>query len=208
MELKIKKHKDTTKGTTKRIMVTREHRVEYKSYYNVNDFMFALHEWLVDNDWATPFDQDFKEVFYHHKFMQGGLSEVRWRWLLQRNGLGDSAGFIKYEVYIKVLIIAMSTAEVMKRGMKFKTNYGDIDLYFTSYLVIDEKGKWNNFFNRWLYNYFYVDRVLKRKIEMHKTFLRREVNRMINSVKAFFKIPTKHAEKEDEGAFYSNIDFE
>ena len=44
--------------------------VNFKEVFSMDEFYKLLHEWCIDNDFATRSDEDFKETYYLQKRKQ------------------------------------------------------------------------------------------------------------------------------------------
>ena len=185
-----------------------KHEFKVNVHFNAGDYMIFLHDWLVENGWGNPKDQDFREEFYHHKFIQGGLEEIRWWWRLKRNPPEGESSFYRYEMNIDVRIIAMKKTEVMKRGMKFKGNHGDVTTAFEGKLILDKEHRWRN--HALLKNFYslYKNRIIHDEIWAHRTFILKEIHRVMDAVKGYYKLDIVRPEKEDEGTFGFNVDYD
>ncbi len=206
MELHIKKHMHDGKHY---IDVVSGARVQFKDYFNAKELMQMMRDWFSDNGWASRSDKDFPERFYHHQFLQGGLQHVRWRWRLYRYP-PEAAGsnFFQYEFFVDVRIIGLKNTEVMKRGMKFSTHTGDIEISIEGRLILDSGGEWRqHFFLKHFYD-LYVKRIGYKEVLRQKAYLRRDVYRFRDALKAFFKLPATSPEEEGEGQFQLTKDFD
>lgn len=168
--------------------------VQHKDIFNVDDLIYRMHEWLVDNGWGEPSDADFGEVFYFQKFMQGGASEVKiwWRYKKPQNNL------ITFHFDVQTMIFALKSAEVMHRGMKFKTHNGDAEVRIWAYLDIDPDRAYRD---HWLLGGLFTtfkDRIYLGQIKQAKNYLRFEANRYRNALKEFFMMKSYTSMPHDE----------
>jgi hypothetical protein len=184
-------------------------RVQFKEKFNAGDLMRIMHDWLVENGYGSASDKDFGEIFYHHKFMQGGLEEVRWWWRFKKKPDEDNgANFFLYHVFVQARIIAMTKDQVIKNDMKFKTNMGDIEIEVSGRLEVDVGRKWRD---HWLLkNFFemYIERMINQRIQFHKDEIRSQVGRFKSMLKGYFQLPLTHGSvRQDEGNWDTNTDF-
>ncbi|MGM5487969.1 MAG: hypothetical protein ACQESG_03395 [Nanobdellota archaeon] len=185
-----------------------QRRINFNDYFHLGNLMQYLHDWLVENEWASPKDEKFGEVFYHHQFKQTGDEDVRWWWRFERDPPGHGAGFFKCEINVDVRIIAMKRTETMKQGMKFKTMHGDMEIGIEGRLVIDANKKWRN---HWLMSHFlrfYLYQMIGDKVEGYRDFVFDEADRLTNAIKAYFKMPGYKPENEGEGTWGHSQDFD
>ncbi|MCB9361899.1 hypothetical protein H6504_00550 [Candidatus Woesearchaeota archaeon] len=184
-------------------------KVEVKDFFHAKELMEVLHDWLVHNGWGPAPDYEFPEVFYHHIFFQNGAEEVRWWWRNEVDPPGQGkGGFFRYQINTSVRINNLKGAEVMKRGMKIKTNVGDVEVAMRGKLILDPYKTWKN---HWLLKnfwHFWIHRMYNAQIERQKAHLRREVNRYKDAVRAYFKLPTVRPETEGSAGYEYNKDFE
>lgn len=183
-------------------------RVQFKDYFNAGDFITQIHDWLVEHEWGSMVDFQFPEQFYHHKFTQQAGEEVRIRWRFKKSPKNNNSKFFLYELDLDFRIIGLKGAEVMKNGMKFKTNTGDIEITGESRLVYDANKEWrnNSFLNSW--KTAFIKRIAKRNVSQHFNTLRRETIRVENALKAYFKLPYYTTEGETEGELGFTKDFD
>lgn len=208
MELKIKDH--LQHFNNKLYMdVAGGDRIQFKDYFNAGNLMTVMHDWLVENGWASASDAKFPEVFYHHKFMQGKIEEVRWWWRPERGPYEDhGANFFHYEMEVDIRIVVMKKSEVMKHGMKFSTNHGDIEIKTWAKLIMDKDGKWRSHPILKNFLHLYLDRIAQKSVLRHYAFIRRDVNRFKDALKSYFKLPVYSPEPEHQGDFRFTKDFD
>jgi hypothetical protein len=176
--------------------------VQYKDIFQIGDLVTEMHDWLVENLDAPGSDADFPEKFYHHRFHQNGLEEVRFWWRLSRK----INSFITYRYDIEMRTLAMVKKEVMHRGMKFKSNHADCEIRVWGFLEL-QKNAWQKggFLTQTFYEMF-RGRMYADQVRYHRNEVVGDVNRLIAYLKDFFKL--KNIKGGELQGMYTNIEFE
>jgi len=166
----------------------------HRDYFNLKSFYIMLHEWLVEEGWATRKDDDFPETLYLQRETQKTGNELWIWWRLKK----DVTDYYRYLLNINYHVILLRSAEVMHQGVKFKTNWGEVELIVSADLELDFHRKWRthpilkNFHELW------IKRIYKKKVETEKLLLYREAYRLQEAAKTYCKMKTYLPEPETE----------
>lgn len=177
--------------------------IKHKDYFSMKSLYKQMHDWLVEKGYAPESDANFPEAYYHHRFTQQGGEEIRFRWYLEK----PVNFFILYEVDITARVLGLKSAEVLRNGVKFKSNHAEIELSVSARLVFDPSKK---FRSHWLTKHFYTlfrDRLYKDRIDYNRKQLMGDMNEFREFVKTVFKIKAYQPEIEGQ-RFYETKDFE
>jgi hypothetical protein len=180
-----------------------EARVKYKEVFDLKGLYTDMHDYVVENGWASSSDKDFKEIFYHHKWLQGGMEEIRFWWRLDK----EINSYYKYELDVNVRCIGIKRTEAVIDGKKFKTFTGEIEITVNPRVLADHKQEWRK---HWLLKNFhrlFYKRIFFQEIDQKRRELNYEVSRFLEFLKTHFKLIKYMPEPEGE-QFYTNRDFE
>ncbi|MFH0978095.1 MAG: hypothetical protein V1837_02215 [Candidatus Woesearchaeota archaeon] len=187
------------------ITVTDDTRVKYKDVFDMKQMYADMHDWLVEQEWTSSKDSDFKEIFYHHRWTQTGGEEVRFWWRMEK--IPTQNKFYKWELDINVLTVNLKRTEVVIDGKKFKAFTGEPEIKIFARMIADYEHKWKN---HWFLKHvrtLFFKRIFYKNMEMHRIELYREVYRFTEFMKTHFKLIRYRPEPEGE-QFFTNKDFE
>jgi hypothetical protein len=147
---------------------------DFKTFYNY------LYDWLVNYQYIVI------EKKYSEKIKAEG-KDVDIEWLCLRK-ISD---YFRFRIKIKMRVIGMASAELVKDGMKLKRDKGEIEISIGSFLERDYENKWEmnavNKFLRGLYDKY----IIKTRVEDYEGALGGEVQEFIAQVKAFLVLEGK-----------------
>ncbi len=186
-------------------------RVKYKDIFDIKAFYEALHEWLLEYDWkdledSTPeLNTDHWETYYAERIDQTGAKEIWWQWRCVKDP--SNAPMLRYYFDLNVHCIAITSAEVVKEGMKLKVNKGEIEMFMQSNIEklyeseFDRNKVWG-----WLLRRFknmFTQRVYRKILEERKKELYQETYALQNFIKQWFKLKRYLPYEEVKGFFPS-----
>ncbi len=177
--------------------------LKHKDYFHVNNYYKLVHDWLVEKGYAEMSDELFPEVFYHHRFTQTMGEEIRFEWFLKKK----VNSFVTYELDLFARFTYLKNAEIVKNGVKFMTNNGEVENVIGSRVVLDPEGK---FRSHWLLKMFYwvfTHRIYSGTLDWHRLNLKNETLQFREFIKESLKLVTYLPEKEGE-EFFPKKDFE
>jgi hypothetical protein len=177
-------------------------RVRHRDYFHLKNLYYMLHEWLVEEEWGPPEDQDFPETFYLQRDTQKSGSEL-WIWWRLEKPVAESSYFL-YCVNLDYHVILLRDAEVMHEGQKFKTNWGEVEIVITAQLELDPEKEWRSHPLLKNIHEIWQKRIYKKSIDTHVLLLYREAYRIQELIKTYCKLKTYLPEP--EGAqFYPQV---
>ncbi|HLD06806.1 MAG TPA: hypothetical protein VJC16_04700 [Candidatus Nanoarchaeia archaeon] len=181
--------------TASHLEVVGRFSVKHKDFFNMKELYNLLHEWLVQNEYASRADRDFGEVLMLERIRQESGKEVWCYWRNSKNPAGSS--FYRFVLELNYHIILLKSTEVIHEGVKYSTNWGEVELNFVSKLVIDPEGKWQkNWFTKSVFPLFFR-RIYKKNWEMHRKELYREAYRWQQAAKEYLKLRVFAPEPEE-----------
>jgi len=169
--------------------------VVYKDVYSWSYFYKLMHEWLLENGYCSPDDQDFKEILYEHIDRPFG-AEIWLRWRLEKSETGPYKELFKYFLDINFHILGQKEVEVVSGGKKYKADKGELEVEAIAYLAQDPDKKVEN---HWLGKHFqdFVFKVfLKKKVKQHKKQLAYDMQRLNEAIKNYLKLEAYLPERE------------
>lgn len=178
-------------------------RVKYKDVFDLKAFYEALHEWLQQNGWSAieEGELDHFETFYGERIGREGMKEI---WIQWRVTKGAPEGPFNYYLNFDYHLLGLTSIEVVKEGMKFKTNKGELDLYINAF--IEEKYS-KALESNPLIKYFFIlfkQRVYRKEYEQRKKELYQETYVLQNFIKQWFKLKRYLPYEESKSFFPSS----
>ncbi|HLC70425.1 MAG TPA: hypothetical protein VJI32_00325 [Candidatus Nanoarchaeia archaeon] len=188
------------------ITVVPRFRVKYKDIFDIKSFYDALHEWLLEYEWKDREDgADHWETYYGERIDQSGAREIWWQWRCVKQP--RDAPMLRYYLDFDVHCIAITSAEVVKEGMKLKVNKGEIEMFMQSSIEkvyenkFDKDKDWG-----WLLHQakdIFSRRVYVKILSERKTELYKETYALQNYIKQWFKFKRYLPYEEVKGFFPS-----
>jgi len=118
--------------------------VNFKEVFSMDEFYRMLHEWCIDNDYASSSDEDFPEVYYLQKVIKGA-KDVWFRWRLKKDPSDlkkQKKQFWRCDFDIDVHVLGLKDVEVVVKNQKFKANKGEVEIQVSAKLLMDVSGEW------------------------------------------------------------------
>lgn len=175
-----------------------QYNVVFKDVFVMKYFYFLLHEWLVEEGYATREDDKFPEVFYLQKENPAVGKELWVRWRLSKDP-GAPKGFWKFVLDIDMHCLGLTDVEAMVKNQKVKANKGEVEVSVVANLVWDADNSWKK--SAWLrpLKKQYLRWFMRKKREMHSEQLYTEAYRLQGAIKTYLKLENFLPEKEWEG---------
>ena len=189
------KHRYTDFGKD-RIEVAR-YIVKYKDVFSLDALYKLMHEWLVEEGWATRKDEDFPEVLFLQKESPVSGKEIWFRWRLQKAPWPAKYKFWRFVLDVDAHVLGLKPAELIFKGQKFSADKGEIEVTVVASLVVDYEKAWEK--TTWLKSIkrLWVNRVVKRTREMLRKSLYEEAYRLREAITSYLKLETYMTERED-----------
>ena len=179
-------YKDAIKITVARFTL------KYRDFFNMKGLYEHLHEWVLENGYATRDDEEFNETLMLERIRQQSGKEIWIWWRLEKK----PTSFYRYLLNVDYHIVTMTEVEVMHEGKKFKSNKGECELQVSATVVADPEGKWlKHWFLKGIREIF-VKRIFRGDLELHQKELYRDAYKMQASVKEFLKLKSFFKEPE------------
>ena len=170
-------------------------RVKHRGLFNMKELYTMIHEWLIQEEYATRTDSDFPEIYYLHRETQTSGDEAWIWWRLEK--VPTNSTYYRYVLDIDFHLILMREAEVIHQGKKFKTNWGEVEIKIWGKLEGDYQHKWRKHPILKHFEELFRKRIFKSSFEMHKNEFYREIYRLQNAIKEYLKLRTYLPEPEE-----------
>lgn len=181
--------------TDKNYILAANFRVKNKDYFHMKNFYVMMHNWAVDEGFASSWDTEFPEVFYLQRETQTSGNEI-WIWWRLEKDIGSP--YYKYKINVNFKFLMLRDTEVMHQGKKFKTNWGEVEVFIEARLMLDHEGKWRK--NPFLKNIDKVfhQRIFNNELEARRIELYRYAYRIQEAMKTYLKLRVYLPEPEIE----------
>jgi len=174
-------------------------RVKYRDYFDMRQLYLTMHEWLVQEEYATREDYTFPETYYmHRETLQSGNEGWIW-WRLRK--VPNKNTYYRYTLDVDFHILMMRDAEIMHEGRKVKTNWGEVEVKIWAKLEGDYEKKWRKSPIMKHFEDLFRQRIFFKDFQMHKIEFYREAYRFQEFIKTYLKLRTYLPEVENEKFF-------
>ncbi len=166
-----------------------KYSVEYSDVFSMKTLYTLLHEWLVDEGYATRADEKFPEISYVQRENPALGKEIWVRWRLSK--IPDPVSKLwRYDLDIDFHTLGLKEIEFIHKGAKMKADNGTLQIAVVANLIIDYEKAWAN--HPWLKTYknLIVQKFLKTKLNFHKKVVMGDAIRFQEAVKTYLKIET------------------
>ena len=157
-----------------------ESKVKHDGIFDFKEIYRFLYTAFIDKLY------DLEEIAYSEKNTATG-KEIDFHWVASRK-ISD---YFRFKIKVDWLILAMTSVEVMKEGIKTKMNKGSLEIKFSCFLEKDYESRWEGTaflkFLRGLYDNY----VIKSRILDYERRLLMEMNEFADQAKAFLVLEAK-----------------
>lgn len=180
-------------------------RLKYKDIFEIEEFYKALHEWLIEYEWADAEEgSDHYETYYGEKIDRNGLREIWIWWRPQRKA---KEGNFKYYLDFNFHFLGITTIEIVKEGRKIKAYKGEVELTIkalmeATYISFFDKDPTLKLLKEFVLEPF-SKRTYRKEVEERKKELYQEVYVLQNFIKQWFKMKRYLPYEEAKGFFPS-----
>lgn len=114
-------------------------QLTYKDVLDMNYLYTLVHEWLIENEFATKKDEDFPEVSYLQRENPQFGKEVWFRWRLQKYLPPEDTKIWRIDLDIDVHILGWKKVEMIVKDKKVKTDTAEVEWNVVPALVFDNE---------------------------------------------------------------------
>ncbi len=187
-----------------------EHRFAGKKYHKIGDrtelivvhtgpfeldnFIFWLHEYLMERGWCSRNESDFKEVLFLQRETQGG-NEIFIKW---RCSKASSEPVWSFEMDLDMHLLGIKKKEIVVEGKKKELDSGEVEVKIFPRMIV------NDAYNKGFFGKYYdtfIQRIAKGKFESVNKEFYEEITRFMEALKEYFGIEKRSPELE-LGKFY------
>jgi hypothetical protein len=170
--------------------------VNANDVFNWNHVYLMLHDWLVEEGWASADDSDFPEKYYLMRDVPGFGKEMWLRWQCEKvpEMYSDGAAPFTYAMDVVWHCLGVAGTEVGWKGQKVKMNKGELELEVTAYVVIDKKKLWKGAWGK--VKEVLLKKQMKKVFEKHKKTVYEDAYRLRALLSNYLKIESFQKEKE------------
>lgn len=184
------------------INVVPRFRVKYRDVFDLKAFYEALYEYLKEYEWIDQEDKkDHWETYYGERIDNTGAREIWFQWRPVKDP--KDAPFIRYYLDFDFHCIAITSAEVVKDGLKLKVNKGEIEMFMEAFMELRYD---KEFEKNWVLKEFktlFTKRIYRRMLEQRKKELYQETYALQNFVKQWFKMK-RYLPYEETKSFFTS----
>jgi len=154
-----------------------EMKVKHSGIFDFREVYSFIYTLLSDMEYSV------EEKNYGEK-TKGDQKELEVNWLAKRK-ISD---YFRFIIKIDLRVFRMTSADVVKDGVKTSVNKGDFEVKFTAYLEKDYENRWENTafvkFLRGLYERY----IIQGAINTYSGQLEEEANSLANQTKALLDL--------------------
>lgn len=159
--------------------IIKDSKVKYKGIIDLKLIYKKLREWLMREGYSDPCNEGEKKYSERIK-PTGKQMEIVWE-----SKKKEEVGYFTLQIKIEFFINNLNEVEVEKDGRKIKLDSGEFEVKFSSNLIRNADGKWDeDSFMFKIYERF----IIKDKIDQFKIVLYKDTNKLIDEVKNFFNL--------------------
>ncbi len=116
-------------------------KVKYNGFFNFSDFYRFCYEWLSEEEGFNISEDKYVEK------LKGDSKDIEVEW----TGSKEINDYFKFEIKVKMRILALKKVELIQEGIKVQTNEGGVEVSISGTLVKDYQGKFETTaFNKFL----------------------------------------------------------
>lgn len=176
------------KGYGKDYLEVAKYTINYKDVFDLKYLYMIMHEWLIENSFASRDDSKFGETFYLQRNKPAGRDLlIRWR-LVSKTPMGSNIW--EYHLDIDWLVLLLNKVELIKNGKKVKAEKGEVQIDVSAKLVIKDKGilgKSKETFNGKLKDWL-ISSLYKKNYEVHQMKLAGDANKLRDTINQYLGI--------------------
>ncbi|MBW2985326.1 hypothetical protein KY313_01590 [Candidatus Woesearchaeota archaeon] len=180
-------------------------RIKFREQFNLKMLYLRMHEWLVQEAWATRKDDDFPEIFCGQNESALGGTETWFYWRMHKFSGAGSPGtnnYYRWSMNINGHVILLREVEAIKDGKKFKTNWGEVEIIIDAKVETDYNKTWRKHKILKHFEDLFRSRIFKKELEKSRDELYREAYRFQDAIKDYLEIRRHSAESESQGPFF------
>ncbi len=163
--------------------------IKYKDIFRMKAVYQIARHWLDDEGWtntAASLPENFIETLYLENRSQPGGKEM-WVWWRPFKIINN---YVRLVFNIDYHILLLQDREIMYKGQKVKTNWGEVEVFFRGVMETDWKGEWEK--HPILKNFveLFRRRIHKKELEQLRDDFKKDIDRFRMVLKDFLEMKT------------------
>jgi hypothetical protein len=180
-------------------------RVKFREQFNLKSLYIFMHEWMVQEEWATRNDSSFPETFMGQNESALGGTEVWWNWRFTKPpGVGSPGlnNYYQWRMNLNGHVVLLREVEAVKDGKKVKTNWGEIEILIDAQVETDHNKNWRNHPILKHFEDLFRNRIFRADLLKSRDELYREIYRLQTAIKDHLDMMKRSEEIETQGPFF------
>jgi len=163
--------------------------IEHEDVFHMKELYKLVHDWFTLNGFKDLDDgKENFETYYFQRDLPSGNSEHHIWWRTHNIPKGNN--YYKYYLKLDYQTLNMGKGEAMKKGVKMKTNLGDVVFRVRAFVMLDYKKEWRNHSILSLFDNFFIKRLYKKHIDFLREDLWIKVYGLNDVIKDYMKLKT------------------
>ncbi len=156
-------------------------KIKSKGFFDFPEFYKFCYLWLNEEK-----EFDLAETAYKEK-IKGDAKEIDIEW----KGSSKRTDYFKFEIKVEFKILGLTDVEIVKDGIKIKTNNGEVELKIKGTLVRDYDGKFEKSSTQKFLRSVYEKWIIPSRIDEYETKLISTCDEFLSQAKAFLDLSGK-----------------
>ena len=168
----------------------RQFSLNYKHVFSMEFLYKRLHEWLVEEGYTGESGMGKKDIYMENLYlerMQTATAKQIWIWW---RPFKEWSRLIKFRLDVDFHGLFIEPHEVVVNNKKVKINKGEIEVFITARMIVDQKKEWDDHFflkHKFLQD-FYLNRIYKKKMEQAEAQIVKDSARILGAVKQYLQL--------------------
>jgi len=160
-----------------------------KEVFKLEDLYKVMHEWLIENGYASRDDETFPEKYFLHKVGPAG-KEIWVRWRLKKPAISGAQKFWRFDLDVDMHVLGLQDVDVMVDNKKVKGNMGEVEVNVAASLIMDAERQWKDKPLLRPFRKFYFDRVVRKKRDLFIRKLYTDAFNFRDAINNYLKLET------------------
>jgi hypothetical protein len=166
-----------------------EFEIEHEDVFHLKNIYKLIHDWFgLYNFSAIDTNDERIETLYFERVLGNGLLEHHIWW--RAHNIPKKNKYYKYFLKLDFQTLNMGKHEVTHKGVKVKTNKGNLILRCRSYVLLDYKMEWRNHPILRLFEGFFIKRIYKNQVDFLRSDLWIKTYKLHDVIKQYMQLKT------------------
>lgn len=163
--------------------------IEKEDVFHMKELYKLIHDWFILNKFVDLEENGENiETYYFQRDLPSGNSEHHIWWRAHK--IPKENNYYKYYLKLDYQTLNMGKAEVTHKGVKMKTNMGDVVIRVRSFIMLDYKKEWRNHPILSAFHSYFIKRFYKKQIDFLKEDLWVQTYNLNDVIKDYLKLKT------------------